>query len=265
MRIRGRGSLGIVLEVVLVVCGVLLALALNEWRQVRSDRHLVARVEASVRAEIEQNRREVAAALERRAEMVAQLKAGERLLGGVSVTGASVDWASPASVEAFVRAEAARQGQQLPPDPRFRAVGEGSYEMTMGKEVVRLRLEGDVLRLYGRGNIMLGPATILNTAWDTLQVTRAALHMPYEVVAAMARLHHQQRWYQEVVSTGLALLYFSNVYGSGLEAETAGFLPVLEDMVRGEQTLLASYQEMLALLDGKGGAGGEPGPGPSGE
>jgi hypothetical protein len=74
---RSRIALELLLEFVVIIMGVLVALAANEWRESRADDTLVATVLTAVRAEVAANREELGRAIALREQQIEDVRNGE--------------------------------------------------------------------------------------------------------------------------------------------------------------------------------------------
>lgn len=101
--------------------------------------------------------------------------------------------------------------------------------------------------ILGYGNIALRPAALRNTAWDTLQVSGAALQLDVELLERVSALHERQDWYVATVSKAVDQLYQANLSRQGLEPR--GFFPTIGDLAAQETELLELYADVLGRLD----------------
>lgn len=81
-KLSGIPWLQIALETAFVIAGVLLALAVDEWRQGRRDQELVALALRNIHAEMEENRATVQEALSYHRDLIARLQKDPENTGG---------------------------------------------------------------------------------------------------------------------------------------------------------------------------------------
>jgi hypothetical protein len=70
-------------------------------------------------------------------------------------------------------------------------------------------------RVFSRG--FIGPASMLETAWDAANATDALTHMAYDDVLALGHLYEQQRDYEAQAQQVGALLY-TRMFNEGFDA-----------------------------------------------
>ena len=223
-----------------IVFSVLLALGANEWRQAVSLNATVATVRETIRAETMANRAQVESALEHHTSMVAQLRDGGIILARIDMAGEGIDTTSALALGRSLSAAARARG--APEGPEFRAerTSEGSWRVRRGEADLRLDVVGDSAFLRGVGNISLRPAFILDSAWETAQITQAAVHMDPDVIAAFARARQLARLVDGTVSRLVDILYDAQGRGD--------FLAALQDLAMFETNLLSAYDDLLARL-----------------
>jgi len=105
---------------------------------------------------------------------------------------------------------------------------------------VRVEIRGDTAVVRGTGNIVLAPPFLVETAWETAQLTQAALDMDPGLVAAMARARQLHRYVE-----GTAARLVDMLYGTAQRMEP---LSALSDLASFEAMLLEVYDELLGLL-----------------
>lgn len=229
------------IEAVAIVLSVLLALALDGWRQERRDRATVVRVIDEVRAEIVHNREAVERAVEYHEPLARNLREGRHRIAAFALADLGATSTRPGALEGAVRRFLERQ-PLFPEEIRVRATGSGALLVRVADQRARGSVEGDSLIVYGESEIQLRPAGIRNTAWGTAQATGAPLHMDFELVALMSGLYGAQARYQETTRTTLEMLY------TGAGSVTAP----IQDLLNMERGLLARYEEILAMLGERG-------------
>lgn len=245
-------AIRLLFEVVVIVFSVLFALFVNSWREDRALARTVQRVEQTIREEIAYNRETVAKRVEYHETLAREILDGTRLLRRVTweQLGTSPDQIDrPEKVAAILERTFGEGGRPLAPIVRAAppSAGEGiAWLVEVDETVLKVRPTDQGLELLGSGNVQLDAAWIRNTAWDTLQLTGAALHLDYDVVVETTTIYHLQKAYLEVVSTALDLLYAANMEGG--PQHFAGFGHIVGDMARAERTLLERYDLLLAQL-----------------
>jgi hypothetical protein len=239
-------------EVVAIVFSVLFALFVNSWREDRALARTVRRVEQTLLEEVTYNRAAVAKRVEYHVTLAREILEGTRLLRRLT-------WeelgSSPAQID---RAEAVREillRQFGEDDPEFDPVvrpapadaGEGiRFTVDADGTTLKIRLSDQGLDILGSGNVQLDAAWIRNTAWDTMQVTGAALHLDYDLVVEATAVYHLQKAYLDMVATALDLLYAANMASDS--RNFAGFGQIVGDMARLERTMVERYDVLLDLL-----------------
>jgi hypothetical protein len=83
-------------------------------------------------------------------------------------------------------------------------------------------------------------AQSLDSAWETAQITQAAVHMDPGIVAALARNRQLHRILDGTVDSLVDILYATTNGGDIISA--------LRDLIMFEQNLLEAYDGMLAAL-----------------
>ena len=243
-RLRRRRTIGRWLaEMAVIVLSVLLALAASEWAQGAQRRATVRAVLETVRAETVANRAEAARALEHHSSMVSQLRSGGIEMARFDLRTAPVDTSSVQafgrSMNAMLQAQSAASGEGIPIfQPRRLQNGVWLLEAPEGS--VRVEIRGDTAVIRGTGNLTLAPPFLVESAWETAQITQAAIHMDPAIVAAMARVRQLQRYVDGTVSRLVDMLY-----GNAARVEP---LSALSDLTSFEASLVDAYDELLALL-----------------
>lgn len=243
--LRRRRTVGRLLaEMGVIVFSVLLALAASEWAQGAQRRATVRTVLETVRAEAVANRAEAARALQHHAAMVEELRSGGIEMVRMDLRTAPVDTSSVAafgrSMNDIIQAEAAARGEGGIPTftPRRLPGAVWLLESPLGN--LRVEIRGDTAVVRGSGNITLSPPFLVESAWETAQLTQAAIHMDPAIVAAMARVRQLQRYVDGTVSRLVDMLY-----GNAARVEP---LSALTDLANFEEQLVVAYDELLALL-----------------
>ncbi|MEM8560129.1 MAG: hypothetical protein AAGG50_20110 [Bacteroidota bacterium] len=99
--------------------------------------------------------------------------------------------------------------------------------------------------------LQLRTAFLTDTAWESAQASGALAHMPYETVAVLAEVHEMQALYITASTELLGLIYFGNVFGSDQNpTDVSGYAPAISDLIFFERSLIARYDDALALITG---------------
>lgn len=229
------------IEATAIVLSVLLALAVNQWWQARSDRALVERVLDTIASEIAENRPRVSRALAYHDSLIAEIR--ERRFTGhvlsLPYPGASADGHNFEAMDRLVRE--ALSGLGAPPWLEVAVAGgpDGRPLLSFRESDLSGRIEiiEDSLRVHLPRGIELRAAFLRNSAWTVALATRATVHMPFDVVAAVSDLHELQRSYAERKGTVLDMLYAGSFR-----------MPALEDLRNLERDLLERYDHADGLL-----------------
>lgn len=242
---RRRRTVGRLLaEMAVIVFSVLLALAASEWAQGAQRRATVETVLETVRAEAVANRAEAARALEHHSSLVAQLRTGGIEMARFDLRTAPVDTSSTEafgrSMNAIIQGETASRGEGGIPTFQPRRLPDGTWLLESPMGSVRVEIRGDTAVVRGSGNLTLNPPFLVESAWETAQLTQAAIHMDPAIVAAMARVRQLQRYVDGTVSRLVDMLY-----GNAARVEP---LSALSDLASFESSLVQAYDELLALL-----------------
>jgi len=243
---RRRRTLGRVLaEMGVIVFSVLLALAANEWRQGAARDATVDTVLEMVRTEVTRNRAQVVEALAHHESLLAQLRGGGIEMARVDLRTFPVDTTSAAamgrSVTALLEAEMLASGNVPPPTFEARRLPDGEWLLVSEVGSIRIGIRGDTAVVRGTGNIALRPPFLVEAAWETAQLTQAAVHMDPEIVSAMAQVRQLHQQVEGTASRLMDMLY-------GTSAGRAEPLAALSDLVVFEDLLLQAYDQLLALL-----------------
>jgi hypothetical protein len=237
-------SHGFLLETIVIVFSVLLALFLNEWRQSVARAETVNTVIETVRREAESNRAEVERALAHHRELVTQLRSGGIVMARFHMAEAGLDTTSEVrftlSVNRLARAQASATGSPTPPAFRARRVEDGRWQLTSPELTAYMTIRGDSAILQGPGGITLRSPFLVDAAWETLQITQAAVHIDPEIVSALAAARQYQRHVERTVTQIVPMLYGAS--GS------ADMVSALADLTGFEAGLLQAYDRLLALL-----------------
>ena len=228
----------------MIVFSVLLALAASEWAQGAQRRATVEAVLETVRSEATANRAEVARALEHHSTLVTQLRSGGIEMARFDLRSAPVDTSSTEafgrSMNAIIQGETASRGEGGVPTFQPRRLPDGNWLLESPMGNVRVEIRGDTAVVRGSGNLTLSPPFLVESAWETAQLTQAAIHMDPAIVAAMARVRQLQRYVDGTVGRLVDMLY-----GNAARVEP---LSALSDLASFESALVEAYDELLALL-----------------
>jgi hypothetical protein len=239
-RARLRRASRMAAEMAVIVFSVLFALAANEWRQAQSRNATVATVHETIRSETVANRAQVERALDHHRDLVAQLRGGGIVLARVDVREAGIDTTSAAAFARTLQAAARAQGAPLWSELRAQRLPDGDWQVRHDEGEFRVTVTGDSAVIRGTGNIALQPPFLVDSAWETAQVTQAAVHMDPEIIASLARIRQLQRMLDRTVSRLVDILY-GTVSGGDI-------VSALQDLTMFEQNLLEAYDQILAAL-----------------
>jgi len=224
-----------------IVFSVVLALAANEWRQNTARTATVTAVLRTLSGEVSANRTEVERALAHHRNLVGQLSAGGIELRRLDLREVPLDTTSNHGLARSLYDAARAMGAPFREEFQAERLPDGRWEIDTGGWPLWLTISGDTAILRGTGNISLTPAFLVESAWETAQVTHAAVHMDPEIVAAMARIRQLHRQIEATVSRLMDILY-------GTASATANPLSPLQDLVWYQTRMLAAYDDLLALL-----------------
>jgi hypothetical protein len=227
-------------EMTVIVFSVLFALAANEWRQAQSRNATVATVHETIRSETMANRAQVTRALDHHRELVAQLRGDGIVLARLDVREAGIDTTSTAAFARTLQAAARAQGASGGSEFRAQRLPDGGWQVHHEKGEFRVTVTGDSAVIRGTGNIALRPPFLVDSAWETAQVTQAAVHMDPDIIASLARIRQLQRMMEGTVARLVDILY-GTVSGGDI-------VSALQDLTMFEQNLLDAYDQILAAL-----------------
>jgi hypothetical protein len=231
----------LLLEMGVIVFSVMVALVANEWRQGAARRATVAAVLETVIQETSANRAQMERALEHHRELVAQLRSGGIEMQRLDLREVPVDTTSAAAFGRSLYRIARSMGATFQEEFTAERLADGRWEVSTPSGQVWVTIQGDTAILRGTGNIALNPAFLVDSAWETAQVTQAAVHMDPEVVAAMARIRQLHRMMDGTIDRLIDMLY-------GTAASGASPLSALQDLVMFEQRTLEAYDDLLERL-----------------
>jgi hypothetical protein len=227
----------LLLEFFSILVAITLALAANEWRQIRSNKALVKRVMETLQQEVIRNKESITLSKTYRAQLINELQRGEHLVGKIPYPTANTQ--DFKGLRTFIYKTARRMQVPLSPDFDFEKVEEGKFQFTYNNSFLRVYAKQDTLFLYGDGNIQLRSPAIANTSWELAQATGALVHMNYTVVEKFSEMYELHNSYQQVISHAIQILYTNQ----------GSILSTLQDMHYYETLILEKYDELLALLE----------------
>jgi hypothetical protein len=239
-RRRLRRAPRLAAEMAVIVFSVLFALAANEWRQAQSRNATVATVQETIRAETVANRAQVERAVAHHRDLVAQLRGGGIVMARLGVRDAGIDTTSAAAFARTLHAAARAYGQTSWREFDAERLDDGDWRVVHDQGEFRVSIVGDSATVRGRGNISLRPPFLVDSAWETAQITQAAVHMDPEIVASLARIRQLQRMLDGTVDRLVDILYAT--------ASGGDIISALQDLIMFEQSLLDAYDGMLAAL-----------------
>jgi hypothetical protein len=227
-------------EMAVIVFSVLFALAANEWRQAQSRNATVATVQETIRSETVANRAQVERAVAHHRDLVSQLRGGGIVMARLGVREAGLDTTSATAFARTLHAAARAYGQTSWREFDAERLGDGGWSVVHDQGEFRVSIVGDSAMIRGTGNISLRPPFLVDSAWETAQITQAAVHMDPGIVAALARIRQLQRMLDGTVDRLVDILYATTSGGDIISA--------LQDLIMFEQSLLDAYDGMLAAL-----------------
>ena len=230
----------LVIEMVAIVFSVLLALAVNEWRQSLNNQAVAKSATDVIRHEVATNTGELTRSLAYHDSLLSDIR-GFRHTQKILTENRPAeldDLANPTKVAMAIRA-------------RFRALGL-SENTSFGVDV-KSESRVDVyfssgLRgyatfddadwtLYGPKSIHLKSGFLRNDAWEVALATQAPPHMNFAIVTALSEIHRTQEQHNDTVRLILRSLY-----------EGAFLLAAFEDLVDVERRLLKRYSAVQGIL-----------------
>ena len=227
------------MEVLAIVSSVLLALALDDWRERRKTNDRVEKALATIQYELSENQKEVSKAREYHEPLVRNLSSGKHLMASIDLADVPFNFNSERTVAQSLREQFTARGSNLFDDIEVVKARGDMYFAKVGDKVVRLVPENDSLKIYGAGNIQLRPARILNYAWDTALATQVTLHMDPELVASLTQLSQLNTIHNDTVARIINMLY----------GQEGSVVPAMQDLLYFEQLLLEKYESVQVLLD----------------
>jgi 3-polyprenyl-4-hydroxybenzoate decarboxylase len=239
-RERLRRAPALLAEMAVIVFSVLLALGANEWRQAMARNATVATVRETMRAEATSNRTQVERALAHHQDLLAQLRSGGIELARLPLRESGIDTTSAAAVGRTTYTAALRLGAPLRTEFIADRHPDGGWRLRHEDSHYRLEVHGDSAVIRGTGNISLQPPFLVDSAWETAQVTHAAVHMDPAIIASLARARQLARHVDFTTARIVDMLYGS--------AAATGALSALSDLAMYEQALLDAYDDLLTRL-----------------
>lgn len=224
-----------------IVFSVVLALAANEWRQNTARKATVATVLETLAEEVAANRGEIERALAHHRDLVRQLSDGGIELRRLDLREVALDTTSSDRLARSLYDAARAMGAPYREEFRAERLADGRWQVDTEDGRIWLTIHGDTAILRGTGNISLQPAFLVDSAWETAQVTHAAVYMDPEVVAAMARIRQLHRRMEGTISRLIDILY-------GTAAAGANPVSALQDLVSFESLTLEAYDHVLSLM-----------------
>lgn len=159
---------GLLIEIAVIVFSVLLALAVNEWRQERNNRRMVERVMKNIGSEIRQNQEGLSHAYEYHQKLVSDLREGRHVRLVESVPLREVDFKLN-DIKSF------REGMKekmlnygISPTVGFgmQKISEERYGLYVGTGEGYVEIKNDSLKIYMQKGIQLRSAFVQNNAWE---------------------------------------------------------------------------------------------------
>lgn len=233
-----RSWKALVIDVGAIIFSVLLALAVDDWRENRDIKDRVGRVQEIILQEVQANRASVAKALAYHEPLIEELVNGTHLILARSLAGQNVELNTEEQVKTVMSRMLASSPDMAFIDVNAKKIGEGNFYLQMGTRVVRLDISADSIKVYGDGNIQLRPAQISNSAWETAIATNTSIHMDYELVTAMTELTKMHEIHNTTVNKIIDILY----------GETGEIKSALQDLGWHEALLIEKYDNVELLL-----------------
>lgn len=226
------------IEVFAIILSVMLALAVNDWRESRKTQANVANALQTLRSEIIKNQAEVERARLHHRALVEELHSGGRQLVSLDLKTTSIDISNLDRMKADLRAFFVSQDFAVPEKVDLVKKSENEFKLNIYDNVLTITVVGDSLKIRGPGGIQLRSADVRNLSWETAQSMQVLVHMDYEIVAAWAEIYKLQNTHDALVSKILDRLY----------GAPGTVLPIFEDLVYVEDVLLEKYEFILPLL-----------------
>jgi hypothetical protein len=239
MERRTAGRL--VLEMSVIVFSVVVALAANEWRQGAARKATISTVLETLKSEVQTNRGHVQRALAHHQDLIGQLRSGGIVMTRFDLREQQVDTTSAAGFARTITQVARRLGAPANIEFAVTRLADGRWELDSADGQVWVTIEGDTATVRGRGNISLQPPFLIDSAWETAQITQAAVHIDPAIITAMARIRELHRRMDATVARLIDILY-------GTASARSDILSALQDLVTYEEHTLAMYDELLARL-----------------
>ncbi|MEP2772009.1 MAG: hypothetical protein ABJH05_07655 [Fulvivirga sp.] len=230
------------IQSILLAFSVLLALVLNEWRQSIKTNDVVDRVKASIVSEVLHNQETIKEALDYHKVLIDDLLRNNHLIDSIAVAELNVDFNAKEDVISSQMYNTLIQMAGVPDKYNFTKVATNQYLVQLDNYTMTMRVENDVAKFYGLGNIQLKPADIYNTTWQTAQATNALVLLDYKTVDLFADIYRKQEQYSKLVEKILDMLYTGN----------EGVIPAMQDLRNKEIYLLKKYEDLLAVPEMEG-------------
>lgn len=234
---RSIGSLA--LEAVAIVFSVLVALAVDEWREARQNRALVERSASSIAAEVRANRAAVRKALAYHDSLAQAMVDGRHqqmitLIPAARLGNATRD---ARTMRAMVMDALAGAGVVFNSPGTLLRTNDSTYQLLVDKFRGTARLRPQGVAIFVEKGVTLAPAFVRNVAWETARATQAPLHMDYPLVDAMSALDQLQQNYLADLRSTVGQIY-------------AGEFTVysLYDLAGEERALMRQYDRIARLL-----------------
>ncbi|MTI19491.1 hypothetical protein E1176_00505, partial [Fulvivirga sp. RKSG066] len=226
------------IQSILLAFSVLLALVLNEWRQSIKTDDVIDRVKSSIISEVQHNQKTIEEALKYHDMLIKNLLENNHLIDSIPVSELGVDFTASEKVLKDQMYNTLIQMNGFPDKYNFSQVGENHFIVQLDNFNVTIKVEDEIAKFYGVGNIQLKPADVFNTTWQTAQATNALVLLDYQTVDLFADVYRKQEQYAKLTEKILDMLYTGN----------QGIIPALQDLRNKEKYLSEKYVELLSVV-----------------
>ena len=228
----------LLIEVTAIVLSVLLALAVNNWRENQKTAAVVERVKATLTEEIDANLLEVQRAYDYHQTLVKEMRDGGRKLISIDMNTEPLNLGNINQLREALYRKFITMEIPVPENFQLMQISQEKFFLRFGQLIAQARVEGNFFNIYGEGGIRLQSAGIRNLSWEIARGMQVLVHMDYEIVARWSEINRLEKNHNATVSKILDRLYD----GSG------SVLSILEDLVYYESELLDRYKKMQRLL-----------------
>lgn len=231
----------LLIEVTAIVLSVLLALAVNNWRESQKTAAVVERVKATLTEEIDANLLEVQRAYDYHQTLVNEFRGGGRKLISIDMNKEPLNLGNINQLHETLYRKFIAMEIPVPENFKLMKISQEKFFLRFGKLVAQAKVEDNFFNIYGEGGIRLQSAGIRNLSWEIARGMQVLVHMDYEIVARWSEINRLENSHNATVSKILDRLYDG----------TGSVLSILEDLVYFESELLDRYGKMQQLLNQK--------------